>query len=386
MRLKRRVYEIGAIAIAFIMLGEMMWLAAGAHGLALANGQPIFGDFVIFWSAGRAALDGMAAEVHDPAFLATIQAEAAPGIGFAAPWNGPPQFLLLMTAFAVLPFPAAALLFLAMSAALYLLAAHKILPDARALIFAIAMPAALYHLGTVQSGLLIAGITGLALHWLDTRPRAAGALIALLSIKPHLAILWPFYLIATRRWRAFVSAALASIAFALVAGLAFGFDSFARFIDNLAAARALIDAQRISTPAYASLYANLLSLGAPQTLALGAQTISAALALIAGALVLKHGGRRDQYAAFCAITLLISPYLFFYDATLLGLGAAFLGAPRDRLETIALIAAWGAGLSLAIAYVAPLPFCPLAAWLVLTVTLRRRSESVALAAAPAPHT
>jgi len=198
-------------------------------------------------------------------------------------------------------------------------------------------------------------------------------------------VLWPLYLIITRRWRVFFAAALGSVVFALAAGLAFGFGSFARFIDNIGAAQALIDAQRISTPAYASLYGHLLSLGAPRWAAIGVHAASAVAALIAGAFVLKTGDRREQAAALCAATLLISPYLFFYDVTLLAVGVAFLGAPHDRFETAAFIGAWGAGLSLAIAYVAPLPLCPLAAWLVLIAALRRRLGSAAPAPAPAPH-
>ena len=44
---------------------------------------------------------------------------AAPGVAYVAPWNSPPTFLLMATALATLPYPAAALTFLAASAALY---------------------------------------------------------------------------------------------------------------------------------------------------------------------------------------------------------------------------------------------------------------------------
>src|SRR5690606_18937305 len=76
-------------------------------------------------------------------------------------------------------------------------------------------------------------------------------------------------------------------------------------------------------------------------------------------------------AALCAATLLISPYLFFYDFTLLAVGAALLGAPRNRFELLALILAWGAGLSLPLNYLAALPLAPVAAWLILLASARR---------------
>jgi hypothetical protein len=91
-----------------------------------------------------------------------------------------------------------------------------------------------------------------------------------------------------------------------------------------------------------------------------------------------------QGAALCAATLLMSPYLFFYDFTLLAVGAALLGAPRDRFELVAAVLAWSAGLSIALGYLAPLPLCPLAAWAVLTAAFRRRG-SAAPRSAPAQH-
>ena len=384
MPLNRRTFEIAACLVALAMLAVMLALLSQADGLLLANGQPLFGDFITFWSAGRAAIEGDAALVHNRTFLFELHEQAVPGVQFVGPWNSPPQFLLIVSLLGLMPYPVAGIVFLAATGALYLYAARKLLPDTRALIFAVTAPAALYHLGTAQSGLLIAGVSALALYWLDTRPRLAGGLVALLAIKPHLAILWPIMLALTGRWRAFVAAALVSIAFALVAGLAFGFDAYVRFFENLSASQSLISGQRVATPAYASLYASALGFGLSQAVAIAMQALSAAGALIVAIFCFRGNERTIQGAALSAATLLISPYLFFYDFTLLAVGAALLGAPRDRLETIAAIFAWGAGLSLALGYIAPLPLCPIAAWLVLAAALKR-ARSAAHRPAPTPH-
>lgn len=384
MPLTRRAYEIAACLVALAMLAVMLVLLSRADGMVLENGQPLFGDFITFWSAGRAAIDGDAAFVHDRAFLFDLHQQAAPGVQFVGPWNSPPQFLLLVSLLGLMPYPVAGAVFLAATGVLYLYAARKLLPDARALFFALTLPAALYHLGTAQSGLLVAGISALALYWLDTRPRLSGALVALLAIKPHLAILWPFMLALTGRWRAFAAAAIGSIAFAALAGLAFGFDSYVRFFDNLSASQSLISGQSVATPAYASLYASVLGFGGPQILAISLQLHSALVAVLLAMWIFRRGDRAAQGAALCAAILLISPYLFFYDFTLLAVGAALLGAPRDRFETIAVVFAWSAGLSLALGYLAPLPLCPLAAWLVLVAAFRR-ARSAAPRPAPAPR-
>src|SRR5262249_8525927 len=155
-------------------------------------------------------------------------------------WNSPPPFLFFVIPFALLPYGPAAVAWLILTGALYLYAAAKILPDKRALIFAVTLPAALYHLGTEQGGLLIAGLNGLALYWLRRRPRAAGTLVGMLIIKPHLAILWPFLLVLTRRWTTFLAAAICTTFLIVAAGLAFGFESYIRFFENLQASQDLI--------------------------------------------------------------------------------------------------------------------------------------------------
>lgn len=366
------------------MLAVMAAQLAHVEGFAFANGQPVFGDFIAFWSAGRAALDGLAAQVHDRDAIFAYQQLAAPGAIYVAPWNSPPTFLIVACALALLPYAASALLFLAASAALFFFAIRKLLPDGRALLLAATAPAVVYHAGTVQAGLLIGGISALALAWLERRPRAAGALIALLAIKPHLALLWPLYLALTRQWLAFAAAAATACAFALSAGLAFGFDAYVRFFANLAASQNLISLQQITTPAYASLYANLLDLGAAQGLALAAHVLSALAAIAFSCRVFLTGDRAAAGAALSAATMLISPYLFFYDHTLLMAGAALLGAPRTPLGWAAAIGAWGGGLSVALGYWLPLPVCPLAAWLVLAAALMRAGNA-APRPAPALH-
>lgn len=367
----RRALEIAATLVCLSMIGVMIVRLQGAHGLMLHDGQPLFGDFIAFWSAGRATLDGHVAHLHDRHFLAQVQQSVIVGMHVMAPWNSPPPFLLLLVPLALLPYPAAAVLAILLSGALYLTAACKWLPDARALLFAVTLPAAFYHLGTVQTGLLIAGLNGMALWWLDKRPRLAGGLIGLLVIKPHLAILWPVFLALSRRWTAFAAAAASTIALVLIAGLLFGFESYLRFYENLAASQDLISGLHVPRQTFASLYGNLLAERLPQAIAAAGHAISATCALIAAAVVFWRGDLRAQGAALCAATLLISPYLYFYDFTLLGLGAALLWPPRGTFDVGAMILAWLSGLTVAFSYVLPLPLCPFSAWLILIAALRR---------------
>ena len=384
MPLKRWIYEVAAIAIAVAMIAYMAPRLAGAANMTLPSGQPLFGDFMAFWSAGRATLEGHVAEIHDRALLWQYQHAIATDARFYAPYNSPPPFLFIACGLALMPYPIAALAFLLATLAFFLFVARKLLPDARALIFPATAPATLYHFGTVQAGLLLSGVTGLILHLLDQRPRLAGALISIMVVKPHLAVLWPVFLALSGRWRAFFAAAIATLALLAAAGLVFGFDTYLRFFESLSNSARLISEQRITTPAYASLFANLLSNDAPQALAMGAHAASALAGLALAVIVFQRGDRALAGAALCAATLLLSPYLFFYDFLILLVGVALLGPPRNWLETIAAVFAWGAGLTVAMGYVMTLPICPTAAWLVL-ISAWRRSESAASVPAPTPQ-
>jgi hypothetical protein len=382
----RKVFEISAVVIAIGLLLVFAQRTLGVHGYRLASGQPLFGDFIAFWSAGKAALEGHVAQLHDRVFLAHIQQTTIPGMHVMAPWNSPPPFLFLVIPFALLPYGAAAVLWLILTGALYLLAASKILPDKRALIFAVTLPAAIYHVGTEQVGLLIAGLNGLALYWLDKRPRAAGAMVSLLIIKPHLALMWPFFLALSRRWNAFFAAAVCTAFLIVAAGLVFGFEAYVRFFDNLKASQDLIARMGVGKQTFASLFGNLLALRVPMPYAIAGHATSAALAF-AGALWVftRKVDWRVQGAALCSATLLLSSYLFFYDFVALGLAAALLAPPRNKFETTAMVFAWLAGMSVAFSYAIPLPLCPFSAWLVLIAAIARARSEVGRPA-PAPQT
>ncbi|MCA8886942.1 MAG: DUF2029 domain-containing protein [Hyphomonadaceae bacterium] len=383
--MKRWAFEVSAIAVALAMLGFFASRALDMHDMAMPSGQPFFGDYMAFWSAGRAALDGHAHEIHDRAMLWQVQQSVAPAVKFYAPWNSPPTFLMIVSVLALMPYPVSAIFFLISTLALFGFAIRRFLPDARALIFPFTSPTVLYQTATVQAGMLIAGVYALAIRWLDKRPHAAGALIGFLAIKPHIALLWPLFLAFSGRWRVFFSAAIAVIAFATAAGLIFGFDTYFNWFESLDYSQRLISEQRITTPAYASLYANLLGLHAPQALAISLHAISATAAIIVACIVFRSGDVVLGGAALCAATLLVSPYLFFYDFTTLLVGAALLGAPRSPLDYAAAIFAWGTSLSVALGQIIVLPICPLAAWLVLAATFTRAGSAAPLPAQALPQ-
>ena len=398
-RLIAEAVALATLVGIFIFMGAKL---VGMKGPLITNdNQPLFGDFLAYWSAGQAVLRGQAAHVHDhdlpTDIVHQIQLELMPHLPVVAPWNSPPQFLLLATLLGMMPYMVSAIVALAVSFGVYFYAARKLLPDWRSLIFAASVPAVVYEIGSIQTGIIVAGVTGLAIYWQDRRPLSAGAILGLITIKPHMAVLWPIYLMLTGRWRMFMAAAASVIAVTLLAGAVFGFDMYVKFLHNLEYTQNLISHRHVSAATYGSLYGNLLGLGVPHEIAIVVHGISAALALGVAFLVVRRGEPHIQGAALCAATALFSPYLFFYDTSLLAVAAALLGAPRKWWEWPALILGWGSGLSVGISFLmqglhlpAFLPVAPFAAWVVL-LTLAARSGAfklsgiAALRPAPAPQ-
>jgi len=223
----------GAIAATWL-LAAVLGAAALAHAAGPRVSRLHFGDFFVYWTAGRAFVEG--ANPYDPAVLRAIALRE----GLPHPtllWN-PPWIFSLLAPFAVLPFAFAAVAWASMNVALLLLASRVAgsrldLPDFWAMVLGLTFVPAMITLGMGQITLLpLAGAVLYAGAVVRRRPALAGAGLALCAIKPHLVgLLWltPF-LIEEKRDRLRVLLGLATILGALMlAALAWHPDLFAQY-------------------------------------------------------------------------------------------------------------------------------------------------------------
>jgi hypothetical protein len=320
-----RVYSWMVVAIFAIVF--IFWVGRSLPDLVDPRGKPIGYDFMAFWSAARLALDGRPEAAFDGAAIAAVQHAAVPFLpNIWFPWHYPPIFLLVVVPLGMLPYPAALALFVLGTAALWAALVRHILPDRRAWIVAAAAPAGLITLLDGQNALLTASLAGFALLWLDRRPLAAGILIGLLAVKPHLALLFPLALLAEGRWRSIAAAAATVLALAAASLLAFGWDIWAVFLHHLPLTQAMADAGAVPWGTMPSPYVFALSLGAPVAVA---SLLQGAAALFAAICVWLVWRRRNapfeaKAATLVAGSLLVSPYLFYYDLTWAALAIAWL--------------------------------------------------------------
>src|SRR5262249_34534705 len=98
-----------------------------------------------------------------------------------------------------------------------------------AIALALATPFTAWNFLAGQNGFLTASLIGAALLLLERRPVAAGIFIGLLSYKPQFGILFPVALIASRQWRAIVTASATIILLAGISIDAFGIAAWEAF-------------------------------------------------------------------------------------------------------------------------------------------------------------
>ena len=320
-----RVYSSMIVAIFAVVF--VIWVGWSSPDLVDPRGKPIGADFMAFWSAARLALAGRPEAVFDGAAIAAIQHEAVPFLpNIWFPWHYPPTWLLVVEPLGRLPYPAALAVFVLGTAALWAVLVRQILPDKRAWIVAAATPAGLITLFDGQNAFLTASLAGFALLWLDRRPVAAGIMIGLLAVKPHLALLFPLALLAEGRWRSIAVAAATVLALSLASLRAFGWDTWAAFLHHLPLTMAMGEQGAVPWSTMPSPYVFALSLGAPARVA---SVLQGAVALVVAGCVWWAWRRRGaafeaKAATLVAGSLLVSPYLFYYDLTWAALAIAWL--------------------------------------------------------------
>ena len=291
-------------------------------------------DFLNFWMYGRAAA------LPDPSrwyHVATYHRELAALLGDFYPgqnWSYPPSIMLLMAPFGRLGYLAALGTWTALGIAIFVSATARTFTDRHAFAAALCAPAAIFCLISGQSALITAAMMLGIFALLDRRPLIAGVLIGLLTVKPHLGLLFPVMLIASGRWRVFAAAAITALALAALTAALFGPQAWIDFVMRGLPVQNLVlsDPDAIATPFFPTLFMNLRGAGVAYQLAMAAQiaVALAATAMVAWAFRCRaNADMRHLSALFFACSVAAVPYLLSYDTLALALAALAMLAAGD---------------------------------------------------------
>jgi hypothetical protein len=301
------------------------------------------------WLSGKFAVAGDLSRIFDFSAFSTAQA-AFFGPGHCINYNRffyPPTFLFFTYPFGYMPYYIALAAWIISLFAIYETAIYAVISRRVALILAATPVSVMFanvYLG--HTGFLTAALFGLALVFMERRPLLSGIFLGLLTYKPHLGLLIPIALLASRNWRTLSSAGLTAMALAISAAIAFGFEGWTAFCD------ALLDRNSSLGPApgvelrLQSIFGVLHWVGASTAMSWGGQfAVSVIVAIGIWMLWSKPISYNLKAAALCAGSLIVSPYILSYDLCVLSISVAFLvkdGLSRGFLpgERLAILICW----------------------------------------------
>jgi len=313
-------------------------------------------DFLAFWSFPRFAAAHPVRLLYDAGALQAFQKQLYPGFGSFYPYLYPPTLLLAIWWLRDFAFAQAQALW-TVAGLVALAGAVRLWPQHRRvlLVALLASPAALLSAATGETGFFTTSLMMAGLALLPTRPRLAGIAFGLLTLKPQLGLLIPFFLLARGDWAAIITAGLTAAALVIASCLAFPPGLWAVWAHALPIyqyqyfAGTNLNLNIIVTPA-----ANLRSLGVPLTAA-GAIQGLVSLAVIALVWLAARSTRHERaMAALLAGSFIAVPHAYAYDTMPLVIAMSLCLSPRTPL--------WQGALG-AILYAAPLLLLtPLAPW------------------------
>lgn len=277
------------------------------------------GDFVVFWPAARAILDGnmMALYVGNGMYDAMLQ-HYPEGAMERLTWQYPPHAGLLFSPIGALPFPIAYVMWFAVGVAALIGALVVANVDRRA-IFALLFTSPVFlAFITGQIALIITSLMLIAVFWAKTRPILAGLAAGLLTIKPQLGVFLPLIFIAGGHWRAFASAVVFSLSLWLGSAAILGADMWIAFFERIGMVSDLVAEGAMPYRKMLNVYAASNFAMLPQAVA---YAITAIAALVAAWAIVwtcrKTENPRWRYAVLATATLLVTPYSWYYELALI---------------------------------------------------------------------
>ncbi|MFD2184503.1 glycosyltransferase family 87 protein [Rhodoplanes azumiensis] len=324
---KRRLY-----AAVLLGLSALLLLATTARFAGLVPGRRVPTDFDIFHIAGRMVWRGEIGDVYYFARLSPLMASLFEGQHFL-PWTYPPPFDLVVGALALLPLPAAYLVFTATTLAAYLAALRRLAPHDLVTTLIVFFPVLAVTIRCGQNGFLTGALVAVACLALRRGSAWAGVPLGLMVIKPHLAIAFGVLLLVQRRWAVLAVAAATAAAAAGLATALLGPAVWVAFLDGVREARIFLEAGLYPLFRMVSPYAALRSLDLPASLAGLAQVVSAVGALGAVVVAARRFSPTQALGVTALVTLLVSPYAYDYDMTIVAVGFALLLPDLVRLAS-----------------------------------------------------
>ncbi|MEO1701622.1 MAG: glycosyltransferase family 87 protein [Pseudomonadota bacterium] len=210
----------------------------------ISNFADTLSDFSAFYAAGHLANSSEAKLAYDLDSFRAFYGAIFPGAPAGYGWFYPPTFMLLQQPLAELSYPWARAVWLVGTFGVYIWAMRPFAKSWQHWVLIVSIPAIAFHWHSGQTGFLIAALFAFAITGLDRQDARgdweAGIAIGLLTIKPHLWLLIPIFLMIEGRWRTIAVAGFVTLLMVMLSVLAYGIgpwhalvaSAFNGYVDN----------------------------------------------------------------------------------------------------------------------------------------------------------
>lgn len=190
-------------------------------------------DYLAFWSAGKMALNGMAAKAYDYLMLTEVEQSIYPNFKVYLPWLNTPVFFLIIAPFAILPFYFSYVLWVLVNSLLCAWVSSRI-TSLKVAIPAIFCSFPFYAIvANGQSSALAAFLFGMLFLALKNKSLfLSGICIAFFLFKPQLGVLIPFALLAQKEWKIIFSTIIFCIILVGISIFLFSIESWISFFSG----------------------------------------------------------------------------------------------------------------------------------------------------------
>jgi hypothetical protein len=338
---KMGVSETGVLRrVAAIVLLVCGILNLSAAAWAILARPALNTDFMAFWSFPRFVAAGNVMGIYDAQLLQSFQSRLYPGFHSFYPFLYPPTWLVATFWLKFFSFAAAQVIWTVAGISLLAAAGWWFFPARWRVIAILAMlasPACLLNgmtgeTGYFTSALLLAGFAAL-----PARKTLAGLAFGLLTLKPQLGLLVPFFLLARGEWRVILVAGAVAVGLIAASCVIFPLGLWGEWAHTLPGYQHAYFAAggSLNLNIIVTVSANLVTLGAGAGFAWGAQAAS----FVAVAICVVWAARAAPYPLAVALLwtgiFLAAPHAYAYDSVILSVVLVVLAASsRSALFTI----------------------------------------------------
>ena len=296
--------------------------------------ENVFNDFVQYRAAGILASSEKAQLVYDRTVLREVQRELAHEDSVDLRFSYPPIYLLFLEPLSMLPSSLAFVLFIVPPLGAFVFFAQKTANHPLGMKVALAFPGIILNINYGQNGFVSAALLGGALYLLETNPCLSAVLMGFLCYKPNIALICPFLLLFSKRFRELAVFTVTVLTLVLISIVLYGIETWGAFLGNLSAVFEAVKESPEILYRMGTLFASLKIAGVHDSTALRIHSVFMVVLLVLVCYLWYRFNASDLVKSITvSAAILMTPYLFEYDLILVGLSIAWFyrGATKTPL-------------------------------------------------------